>query len=187
MDGGSVSASSASGIKNEYNTQYGVKASTTGNVYGVYDMSGGAQEIVACFDDLVSADSSGNKTIENENAGLPMTSDAKDKNGNYISTKYVTLYSGMHGSSSSLSKIYSIGKLGDATKEVFTKTSNTSGNGWLNDNLSFDNTTSGFMIRGGLNSGQNKTGIFHLTADTAGGGSGGTLYPFNAFRIILCP
>ena len=32
-----------------YNTTQGKKASTTGNVYGIYDMSGGASEAVACY------------------------------------------------------------------------------------------------------------------------------------------
>ena len=36
---------------NQYNTTNGVKASTTGNIYGVYDMSGGAWEYVAAYID----------------------------------------------------------------------------------------------------------------------------------------
>ncbi len=33
----------------KYNTTNGVKASTTGNIYGVYDMSGGTPEVMAAF------------------------------------------------------------------------------------------------------------------------------------------
>ena len=43
--GSSVSASSTSSC-NQWNTTYGVNASTTGNIYGIYDMSGGAWEYV---------------------------------------------------------------------------------------------------------------------------------------------
>ena len=39
--GSSVSASSASSC-NQWNTSTGINASTTGNIYGIYDMSGGA-------------------------------------------------------------------------------------------------------------------------------------------------
>lgn len=35
------------GITNAYNTEKGVLASTTGTIYGIYDMSGGADEIIA--------------------------------------------------------------------------------------------------------------------------------------------
>ena len=44
--GNTVSASSVSGCQNEYDTGNGPKASTTHNTYGVYDMSGGAWDIV---------------------------------------------------------------------------------------------------------------------------------------------
>lgn len=45
--GNTVSAEGARGVTNAYNTDKGVLASTTGNVYGIYDMSGGADELVA--------------------------------------------------------------------------------------------------------------------------------------------
>ncbi|MCL2860125.1 MAG: hypothetical protein FWF46_06155 [Oscillospiraceae bacterium] len=41
----------------QYNGKYGVLASTTGNVYGIYDMSGGENEIVAGY-------------LDNKNSGL---------------------------------------------------------------------------------------------------------------------
>ena len=46
--GDSVSAT-ASTNTNAYNTTNGVKASTTGNIYGVYDMSGGSWEMAAAY------------------------------------------------------------------------------------------------------------------------------------------
>ena len=45
--GNTVDASATTGITNAYDTEKGVLASTTGNIYGVYDMSGGAWEYTA--------------------------------------------------------------------------------------------------------------------------------------------
>ena len=47
--GNTPDAAYAAGITNAYNTTGGVKASTTGNVYGVYDMSGADWEIVTAY------------------------------------------------------------------------------------------------------------------------------------------
>ena len=47
--GNSASAGSDTGTTTDYTSTQGVKASTTGTVYGVYDMSGGAHEYVAAY------------------------------------------------------------------------------------------------------------------------------------------
>ena len=47
--GNSASASGNTGTTTDYTSTQGVKASTTGTVYGVYDMSGGAHEYVAAY------------------------------------------------------------------------------------------------------------------------------------------
>ena len=47
--GNSISAGSAAGTTNAYNTAAGQLASTTGNIYGIYDMSGGGYEYTAAF------------------------------------------------------------------------------------------------------------------------------------------
>jgi hypothetical protein len=44
--GTSVSASSTSTCQTYANMTYGINASTTGNIYGIYDMSGGSNEYV---------------------------------------------------------------------------------------------------------------------------------------------
>ncbi len=46
--GSSISASSSSSC-NQWNTAIGVNASTTGNIYGIYDMNGGSNEYVMGF------------------------------------------------------------------------------------------------------------------------------------------
>ena len=47
ISGTTATASSSSDSSNTYNTTVGINASTTKNVYGIYDMSGGAYEYVA--------------------------------------------------------------------------------------------------------------------------------------------
>ena len=53
--GDRVTASSSSSTENAYNTSKGMLASTTGNIYGVYDLSGGAWEYTAGWDTLSSS------------------------------------------------------------------------------------------------------------------------------------
>lgn len=77
----------------EYNTVNGTKASTTGTVYGIYDMAGGSWEYVAgCLNGQ-------------ENAKFGVT---------VGDTKYVDLYTNSSNSSSN----YDGAKIGDATKET---------------------------------------------------------------------
>ena len=78
---------------NAYNSTNGPKASTTGTVYGVYDMAGGSWEYVAgCLNGQ-------------ENAKFGVT--AGD-------SKYVDLYTNSSNSSTN----YDGAKIGDATKET---------------------------------------------------------------------
>ena len=86
--GSSVSVSSASSC-NQWNTTTGINASTTGNIYGIYDMSGGAWEYV----------------MGNYNTTVGYS----EINFGSIDSKYYDVYTG-----SSISN----GKLGDATKET---------------------------------------------------------------------
>jgi prepilin-type N-terminal cleavage/methylation domain-containing protein len=44
--GTSATASGSSGCSYQYNTANGVQASTTGNIYGIYDMAGGSYDLV---------------------------------------------------------------------------------------------------------------------------------------------
>ena len=88
--GDSVSASRSSSC-NQWNTTTGVNASTTGNIYGIYDMSGGAWEYVM---------GNYNKTASESYSGIDFNS---------IDSKYYDVYTG---------EDVSYGMLGDATKET---------------------------------------------------------------------
>ena len=66
----------------EYNTIQGVLASTTGNVYGIYDMSGGTWEYVAAYVN------NGNSSLNIYGSSFTTTNTSKA-----ISNEYVTVYS----------------------------------------------------------------------------------------------
>ena len=105
--GSSVSASiNYDSTCNAWNTATGVNASTTGNIYGIYDMSGGAWEyVMGNYNDTISS------------AGFSSMPEAK----------YYDKYTGTD-SNSDFTKYH----LGDATKETL-KTKSTGENSWYGD------------------------------------------------------
>ena len=186
--GGSTSVSSVSGTANAYNTVKGVKASTTGNVYGIYDMSGGAWERVAEFnskDDDGYFSSNGWDTIGNI-TGIKSTVDSSTKLTSATSTKYATKYDNKTTNYSGNSIIYTVGKIGDATKEVNTGGSQSLSNtsyyvNWLSD---FNNLTCSdcpFAARGGYYYYDSKAGIFCVDYYHGSSVSNGS------FRAVLVP
>ena len=102
----------------------GTKSSTTGNIYGVYDMSGGAFEYV--MGNIVNS----NGTFYSSDAGF----------SNAPESKYYDDYT--YGTSDTM---YSRGKLGDATKETL-KTFESRG-GWYNDYNIFPASNNSWFTR----------------------------------------
>ena len=186
--GGSTNASSASETTNAYNTVKGVKASTTGNVYGIYDMSGGAWEHVATFN---SKDNSGYfkshgwSTIGNI-TGIKDTVDITTKLTSATSTKYATKYDNQTTSYYGNSITYTVGKIGDATKEVNTggsqSLSNTSEyNNWFSDYPDLTRSGCPFAIRGGGYYDGSSAGVFCAVSSV------GDSYNYYSFRAVLVP
>ncbi len=117
-----------------YNTPTGYKASTTGNITGIYDMSGGARDCVAGY--------------------VPSSSDASgftlaDLN---IYSKYLDLYP-----DNTTIKSWNNRILGDATGEMgpfyyYVDKDNNKRyhNNWYNDNSCFLDSTNPWLYRGGL-------------------------------------
>ena len=125
--GGSTNASSASGTPNyAYDTPNGVLASTTGNIYGIYDMSGGAFEYVAAY-------------IDNGNSMLGTWS-APILNNN----KYADIYKATNDTQV---KNYeeSMGMKGDAVYE--TSTSHTGSTSWYNNFSAFPSSSTAVFLR----------------------------------------
>ena len=106
-----------------------------------------------------------------------MTQEAKDSSGNYVSTKYITTYS--NGTSTfSGTSIYTTGKTGDATKEVYI---GSSFYGWLSDFSIFAHSSYPFFLRGGSYGNGSNTGVF--SSDHDNGVSDSNF----SFRAVLCP
>ncbi|MDO4369279.1 MAG: hypothetical protein Q4C29_01945 [bacterium] len=118
--GASSSSVSCTTAANKYNGAKGMLASTTGNIYGIYDMSGGAHEYV--MGDLVSPTGvmmsgySSSKYSSGDNSGF--TGYLEYQGGSYSgktfpNKRYYDKYS--YGTTETG---YTRGKLGDATKEM---------------------------------------------------------------------
>ncbi len=145
-----------------YNKDDGYLASTTGNINGIYDMSGGTNEYM-----------SSNINGKTGSSGLTMS--------NY-DTKYFDVY---NASSTSTSYQYRI--LGDATGEMGTFNSSTLGNfsgnvsNWYATVSSFADSTYPWFTRGGGCSNGMIAGQFAFVRDT------GAAYNYIGFRIVLAP
>ena len=152
--GDSVSASSSSTTcttaANKYNGTKGVLASTTGNITGVYDMSGGAWEYTMGN----SSGTSGSYTFSSSSyAGF---------SDNWYTTstaKYLTTYA--YGISYNDQTAYNRSRLGDGTGEVVLSTGNSGG--WYGDNLFFVYSSSSWTLRGNAYySSRSQAGIFAI-------------------------
>ena len=132
-----------------YNEANGQAASTTGNIYGVYDMSGGAYEFV--MGNMV--DSSGNFYPRIAGTFSP-------------AEKYYDAYTYDGSSWTSHGR----GKLGDATKETL-KTFGSELGGWYSDSAYFPFSSYSWFIRGGRSADGSNAGVFYFQINTGGSGS----------------
>lgn len=141
----------------------GVQASTTGNVYGVYDMSGSAYEYVMAMQ----LNASG--TLFYNNSGFNDTNIAAytDITDGIYYSKYYDLYE--FGTSNS---DYSRSKLGDATGETL---------GWYMDYKIFINSSGGFFFRGGHYGDGQYGGIFSFYSNA---GSANAYYGTRAALVL---
>ena len=153
-----VSASSSSTTcttdANKYNGAKGVLASTTGNVYGVYDMSGGSWEYV-----MGNMSSTADYyTFYPSDSGF-----ASSWYNNYSNQKYVNTYA--NGSTYTNQTAYNRARLGDATGEVVCA------GGWYSDYAYFPYSGASWFYRGGDYSISSSAGVFDFNANYGGAGS----------------
>ena len=160
--GKSASASQNTGTTNDYTSTQGVKASTTGNVYGVYDMSGGAWEYVAAYVN------NGNASLTNYGASLVNSSDSKTKN---VYTKAST-------DNNTNNYNQNAGVYGDAVYET-SANGNSSNGSWYGDYSGFPYTSYPFFIRGGHYYDGSGAGVFSFTYND------GYSYINYSFRPVL--
>ena len=97
LAGNSVSASSTSTLASvyAYNTENGMKASTTGNITGVYDLSGGVSEMTAGYisngNSYLYKDGTSGSGYSSGNL-MGATSKANPNGYQTLSTRYYTVY-----------------------------------------------------------------------------------------------
>ena len=130
-------------------------ASTTGNIYGIYDMSGGAYEYV--MGNMSSG--SGSYTYNQSSAG---------SNFSYSSTtaKYIDTYA--YGTSYGDQTAYNRARLGDATGEVVSSEYYA----WYNDYASFVGSSGPWFRRGGYYDDGSRAGVFDFIVDNGFAGTG---------------
>jgi hypothetical protein len=154
----SVSAGSNEGCLNAYNTTTGYNGSTTGNISGIYDMSGGANEYVAAY--------RGNTP---GSSGFTTATLAE-----YAS--YLDVYN-----SESSVNTYNYRILGDATGEIgpFYKVGDNYYNNWFRDISYFVESSSPWFVRGGSHLAGSGAGQFYFHRN------GGGVYSNNSARLVL--
>lgn len=153
---GSSASKGPSSACNSWNTEPGINASTTGNIYGIYDMSGGAQEYVMGF----AEDSSSFSYLWYSGFEKAKLEEMK---------KYYDIYYGFNDDKFIPASNY---YLGDATKETFFDDSLTliQGISWNKDfryNL-FSYGEHGWIARGGTYADYGRAGIFCIEATQGG-------------------
>ena len=147
--------------ENAWYTTTGKKGSVTGNVTGVYDMSGGAWEYMAAY----RADTMGS-------SGFSTTSTDSNYIGSY-NAKYFDVYPNNTGSNSFNKRI-----LGDATGELGPINSSRY-NSWYDDYSAFVSSSYPWFLRGGFHSFGVIAGSFAFYYTTGGASS------YYGFRLVL--
>ena len=168
--------STSSGVTcNSYTTTLGQSASTTGNVYGVYDMNGGAFEYM--MGNMVYSNGqqmSGYSTYNTKNSAFTGYLGGNNTlfTGTYAfpSKRYYDKYS--YGTSKTE---YTRGKLGDATKEMAPVSFN--GTSWYSDDAYFVYSDGPWVLRGGCHGNGADAGAFYFYNDN---GSTNTSYSARA-------
>ena len=145
--------------------KYGTKASTTGTIYGIYDMSGGSWERT------VGIVNNGNGNLTTYGKSL-MNSLINGKN-----SQYVTAYSVSTNGDSSQNNWSANTKIGDAIYEISMGAENRET--WYNDYFSFPFKDKPFCARGGFLSDNKRAGLFYFECN-----NGGCTYVVG-FRSIL--
>ena len=139
----------------------GVNASTTGNQYGIYDMSGGSWEYAMG----VQKDSSGNVQVASSGFNASSLPDSK----------YYDLYE--YQAEDGIG--YTRYRLGDATREVLKNTSSNGTNAWWGDYSCNIYSSYPWLYRGGTYYRSSDAGVFQF--DRNNGGS----YANDSFRSVI--
>ncbi len=157
--GTSASASSTTST-DAYNEGNGPQASTSGNVTGVYDMSGGAHEYVAGY-------------VNNEDSNL-QTYGSTLLNA---SQRYKEIYNMGTSDEANLNYKANMERYGDAVSEISTE--GIQRTSWYSDSSGFPSSSGPFFFRGGVCISTSSAGVFGFI------GTMGHNYNGISFRVVL--
>ena len=156
IESGSTSYSTTCNV---YNTTLGQLASTTGNVTGVYDMSGGEWEYT--MGNMSSK--SGSYTFYPSNTDFSSTWYTTN------TAKYVTTYA-YDGGDFSSQAAYNRSRLGDATGEIVLSNNSVEDlYGWYSDYVLFPFSSDSWFVRGGSFGFDTSAGVFYFNNGDGGG------------------
>ncbi|MCI8574845.1 MAG: hypothetical protein HFI09_00035 [Bacilli bacterium] len=176
-------------ITKPWNTEVGYLASTTGNISGIYDMSGGAYEyVMGVMTDKEGKPISGKNNLKNSGFNGPFSCPTCDGQNtlslttgvNFPSSKYYDLY--VYGEED---EIYNRRILGDATGEmgpynyIQYEHNRRQASSWYADEAWFLDTWGPWLIRGGAYLSGLDSGIFAFNHHA--GAAENTF----AFRLVL--
>ncbi len=158
---GSAPGSSPSTTCNTYDTT-GMLASTTGNIYGIYDMSGGAFEYVAGYINNLYADGYG-ASLVSDNAKYkdiytPSTADTEEDWDNAYIDNYAL----------------AINHKGDAVYETSYAIDDTN---WYGDYAYMPSVGAPWFVRGGCYDGGSDAGVFDFNGDYGSDDDNGSFRP----------
>lgn len=148
-----------------WNSSNGMRATTTGNVYGVYDLVGGAIERMAAFLD--------NESDSLKQYGMVML---QEMNRDYVDVYYV------HEEDTQLSNYnMTIYKYGDAIWETSLYGHNNSKSSWYSSSSGMMNNQWPFIFRGGsaVIREENAVGLFYFSPSSGGPNT------LSAFRTVI--
>ena len=148
-----------------WNSSNGMRATTTGNVYGVYDLVGGAIERMAAFLD--------NESESLKQFGMVML---EESNRDYVDVYYV------HQEDTQLSNYnMTIYKYGDAIWETSLYGHNNSKSSWYSASSGMMNNQWPFIFRGGqaVIREENAVGLFYFSP------SSGDTNILSSFRTVI--
>lgn len=171
-----ISTTNISEVKPYYEATQGVLASSTGNVTGVYDLSGGAYERVAAY----IADENSYLQTYGRNLAYHATENRFINENTKWSNKYD--YNTSSNTSTNNYLIYKNAQtisygFGDAMLE--TSSAGTGNTSWLNDSSVFPCSYQEFICRGGAYSSSSEAGIFNFY------NSDGIPSEYMGFRVTL--
>ena len=158
-----------------WNQKEGQKASSTGNMYGIFDLNGGTWDRTAGY-------------VANGNSSLKTYGASMTYEGNALkttSTKYTMVYPHNEGTSGNIDtesrNNYAVNTkiFGDAMRE--TSTSGTDASSWNSDYSYFPAFDSPFMIRGGYGWYTSNAGLFAF-----GRSYGGSHYDTGFRPVVVC-